>query len=187
MAQASVSSEHAESSAAHVAPLALSALALTTFFLGASYVHLFTTTGFIGLIFFFGGLVQLLVGLWEYRSGNTVHATAFASYGGFWLAYGAMLQSGTHANSAELGYFFLAWTIFAGITFLSTMRASFVQLGVFLCFFLTVLALTIGAFGAIAVFTTIGGWLGIITAILAWYSVLASMGAPFSLPTGHMN
>jgi succinate-acetate transporter protein len=186
MAQASVSSEHAES-ATHVAPLALSALALTTFFLGASHAHLFTTAGIIGLVFFFGGLVQLLVGLWEYRSGNTVHATAFVSYGGFWLAYGAMLQNGAHANSTELGYFFLAWTIFAGITFLSTMRTSFVQMGVFLCFFLTLLALTIGVFGAIAAFITIGGWLGIITAILAWYSVLASMGAPFSLPTGHMS
>ncbi len=186
MAQASVSSEHAESAATHVAPLALSAMALTTFFLGASHAHLFATAGIIGLVYFFGGLVQLLGGLWEYRSGNTAHATAFVSYGGFWLAYGAMLQSSVHATGTELGYFFLAWTIFAGITFLSTMRASVVQLGIFLCFFLTLLALTIGAFGAIAALTTIGGWLGIITAILAWYHVLASMGTPFALPTGHM-
>jgi succinate-acetate transporter protein len=186
MAQASVSSEHA-GSATHAAPLALSAMALTTFFIGASNAQLFGTTAIIGLVFFFGGLVQLLVGLWEHRSGHIVHSTAFVSYGGFWMTYGAMIQNGAHANGSELAFFFLAWTVFAGIIFLCTMRGSLAHMGVFLFFFLTFLALTIGAFGVIPIFTTIGGWLGIITAILAWYTALASMETPFSLPTGHMH
>src|SRR5690242_11658501 len=117
MAQISVSSEHAESSAAHADPLALSGLALTTFFLGAYNVHLFAATAFIGLLFFFGGLVQLLVGLWEHRAGNTVHGTAFATYGVFWLAYGVALYNSISTSGHALGFFLLTWTIFAGMVF----------------------------------------------------------------------
>jgi succinate-acetate transporter protein len=185
MAQISVSSEHAEAAAGHVAPLALSGLALTTFFLGVANASLLATTAIIGLVFFFGGLVQLLVGMREFRAGNTVHATAFASYGVFWLAYGTMLHLKLTPGGNELGFFFLAWTVFAGMIFLSTWRANLALTGTFLLFFLTFLALTIGAFGGGSTFNMIGGWLGIITAILACYTSLASMGAPFSLPTGH--
>jgi len=192
MAQASISSEHAESHAGvYSTPLTLSTLALTTFFLGAYRANLFSTIAIIGLVFLFGGLAQLVVGLWEHRSGNTVHATAFAVHGGFWLTYGAMLQLAGHigsyalASGNELGFFFLAWTVFAGIVSLSTLRANLAHIATFLFFFLTFLALTIGAFaGTGSVFTTIGGWLGIITAIIASYTALASMGTPFALPTG---
>ncbi len=182
MAQISVSSEHAGSTAEHVGPLALSGLALTTFFLGASNAHLFAATAFIGLVFFFGGLVQLLVGLWEHRSGHTVYGTAFATYGIFWLAYGAALYLTISISGLALGFFFLAWTIFAGMAFLSTWRASLAHTGVYVGFFLTLLALTIAAFGGGSAFTVIGGWLGIITAILACYASLASLGTPFKLP-----
>jgi len=191
MAQISVSSDHADSAAvSHATPLALSALAVTTFFLGASKADLFSTTAIIGLVFLFGGFVQLVIGLWEHRSGHTVHAAVFATHGGFWLAYGAMLQLGGHigdykvASGNELGFFFLAWTVFAAMTSLSTWRAHFAHLGTFLCFFLTLLALTIGTFIASSTFITIGGWLGIITAIIAAYTALASMESPFALPTG---
>jgi succinate-acetate transporter protein len=165
---------------AHVAPLALSGLAFTTVFLGAHYANLFTATTLIGLVFFFGGLVQFLVGLWEHRSGNSMHATTFATYGVFWLAYGATLYLNKLPTGNELSYFFLAWTILAGIVFLSTMRAHLAHVGIFLFFFLTFLALTIGAFGNSSTFNHIGGWLGIITAIIVWYTMLGSSGASFT-------
>jgi uncharacterized protein len=186
MAQVSVSSEHAESAAgAHVAPLALTSLAVTTFFLGASQAGLFSATAIIGLVLFFGGLVQLIVGLWEHRSGNAVHAHAFAINGTFWVAYGAAAYLKLlPASGHELSYFFLAWTVLAGIVSLSTTRANLAHVATFALFFLTFLALTIGAFmGANSAFTTIGGWIGIITAIVASYTALASLGSPFALPT----
>jgi succinate-acetate transporter protein len=191
MAQISVSSEHADSaSGAHATPLALSAIALTTFFFGASQVSFFSSTAIIGLVFLFGGLVQFVIGLADHRSGDHAHAAIFATNGGFWLTYGAMLQLGGHigsfalASGNELGFFFLAWTIFAGMTSLSTWRAHFAHVGTYLCFFLTFLALTIGTFATNSTFNHIGGWLGIVTAFLAAYSALASMGSPFAFPTG---
>lgn len=186
MAQISVSSEHADSAAgAHVAPLALTSLAVTTFFLGASQAGLFSATAIIGLVFFFAGIVQLVVGLWDHRAGNAVHAHAFATYGVFWMAYGATAYIAHLPSGHELSYFFLAWTVLAGIVSLTTLRANFAHVVTFLLFFLTFLGLTIGAFiGAGSFFTTLGGWLGIITAIVAGYTALASLGSPLALPTG---
>jgi hypothetical protein len=188
MATLSPSAEHADSAAgAHVAPLALSSLALTIFFLGADKANLFTATTLTALVFFFGGLVQLLVGWKEFRAGDTLYATTFATSGAFWLAYGAMSIPFFGAKTAtgnELSYFLLAWTVFAGIVFLATMRVTLAHTAVFLLFFLTFLALTIGAFGSISTLTTIGGWLGIVTAVVASYTVLATLESPFHLPTG---
>src|SRR5579864_3342572 len=167
MAQISVSSEHSGSTATHVGPLALSSLALTTFFLGGLFVHMLTNAALIGFIFFFGGLVQLLVGMGEHRAGHTVHGTAFTVYGGLWLAFGAMLFYKGNPGIGDLGYFFLVWTVFAGITFLCTWHSSLAHIGVHPGFFLTFLALTIAAFAGGGIFMAIGGWLGIITAIIA--------------------
>jgi succinate-acetate transporter protein len=64
------------------------------------------------------------------------------------------------------------------------MRANLAHIAVFLLFFLTFLALTIGAFGSISTFDTIGGWIGIVTAVVASYTVLATSESPFQLPTG---
>ena len=93
---AQIAAERAESAApaiANPAPLGLSAFALTTFVLSASNAQfLFTgippVTGAIalGLAAFYGGVVQLIAGIQEFRRNNTFAATAFCSYGGFWLA-----------------------------------------------------------------------------------------------------
>ena len=42
----------------------------------------------IGLALFYGGLCQLLAGMWEFRNRNVFGATAFSTYGGFWLSLG---------------------------------------------------------------------------------------------------
>ncbi len=75
------------------APLGLCAFALTTFVLSAANAKLFSgATVVIGLAAFYGGLAQLLAGMWEFKVGNTFGATAFTSYGAFWLAVAATLQ-----------------------------------------------------------------------------------------------
>ena len=89
---ADVSVERAVASApaiANPAPLGLSAFALTTFVLSAANAGWFTGASIvIGLAFFYGGVAQMLAGMWEFRSGNTFGATAFTSYGAFWIAVG---------------------------------------------------------------------------------------------------
>jgi uncharacterized protein len=206
MAQIAADSDRTASAAAAIAnpaPLGLSAFALTTFVLSASNAGFIfpkaatPTDGFIvvGLALFYGGLGQLIAGIQEFRAGNTFGATAFCSYGGFWLAFGLVLlpPSGIAVGLGKdlftaVGVFLLGWTIFTGMMFLGTLRTNLALIAVFGVLFLTFLALTIG-FLNVSSGTTwiqIGGWLGIITALLAWYTalagVLASSRSAFQLP-----
>lgn len=177
---------------ANPAPLGLCAFALTTFVLSSANAGLFTLAPIVtGLAFFYGGLAQLLAGLQEFKAGNTFGATAFCSYGGFWLAIGITFTPAFHLTSSPgfgtaLGFFLLGWTIFTGLMFLGTLRANVALIAVFGLLFLTFLFLTIGALGASSGMTQIGGWLGIITAIAAWYTglagILSSAKSAFTLP-----
>jgi succinate-acetate transporter protein len=186
---------------ANPAPLGLSAFALTTFVLSSSNAgFIFPKVGaggaaVIGLAIFYGGLVQLIAGIQEFRAGNTFGATAFCSYGGFWLALGFILLPGSgilaslvadKALSSGVGVFLLGWTIFTGLMLIATFRLNLALVVVFGLLFLTFLSLTIGWLGGIGTgtFTTwvgIGGWLGIVTAIAAWYTALAGVLASVKL------
>jgi uncharacterized protein len=192
---------------ANPAPLGLSAFALTTFVLSSSNAgFLFSksavaTSIVVGLALFYGGVVQILAGLQEFRQGNTFGATAFCSYGGFWMALGFTLlplfagkdliglvaaTPGAAAAdaTAAVGIFLLGWTIFTGLMLIATFRISGALIAVFLLLFLTFLALTIGYLGGGSTLTTwvpIGGWLGIVTAILAWYAALSGVLASVKL------
>ncbi len=88
------------------APLGLCAFALTTFVLSAANAHLLTGGAdavkiVIGLALFYGGLAQLLAGMWEFKVGNTFGATAFSSYGAFWIAFGASVQFAMDSRSQQ--------------------------------------------------------------------------------------
>ena len=73
------------------APLGLAAFALTTFLLSASnagWMSHATGAAFLGYAFAYGGFIQLLAGMWEFRNRNVFGATAFSTYGGFWIGLG---------------------------------------------------------------------------------------------------
>ena len=77
------------------APLGLAAFALTTFLLSAINAGWAkTATGFDwwGYAIAYGGLCQLLAGMWEFRNKNVFGATAFSTYGGFWIGVGLWLH-----------------------------------------------------------------------------------------------
>jgi succinate-acetate transporter protein len=186
---------------ANPAPLGLSAFALTTFVLSCSNAgFLFPSvasgaTVVVGLAFFYGGLMQLVAGIQEFRAGNTFGATAFCSYGGFWMALGFVLLPITgvlaslvaaKAVSQGVGVFLLGWTIFTVLMLIATLRLNGALVLVFALLTLTFLALTIGWLAGLGTgtFTTwvqIGGWLGIVTAIAAWYTALAGVLASVKL------
>ena len=175
---------------ANPGPLGLCGFALTTFVLSSVNAGLLTGATdikmVVGVALFYGGIAQLLAGMWEFRTGNTFGATAFASYGAFWLAVGYSVQNALIPNPTAFGYFLLAWTIFTVLLLLATLRTDGALIGVFLFLTLTFLALTIGSFGGGTIWTNIGGWLGIITAAIAWYRALAvtlaSSKSAFNLP-----
>ena len=170
---------------ANPAPLGLCAFALTTFVLSAANAKLFTGDAIVlGLAYFYGGLAQLCAGMWEFRTGNTFGATAFSSYGAFWLAFAFTVQFNLVPNDAALGFFRLGWTIFTGLMFVAALRINLALIALFGSLFVTFLLLTIGAFGGGT--SQLGGYFGLLTAIIAWYTALAgllsSMPSAFRLP-----
>lgn len=200
--------EQAESMAsiANPMPLGLSALAFTTAVLGSVYAgFIVPSVGSIGIAvaaaLFYGGLVQLLAGMWEFRKDNTIAATIFSSYGGFLIALGVIFVPGFGILSAltialamhpALGLFFLCWTIFTGVLFLGSLRSSIALLIVLGLLFLSYLFLTIGELAGGNIPTlVIGGWLGIVCALVGWYTALAGMvnsaNGTFRLPVGQLS
>jgi succinate-acetate transporter protein len=166
-------------------PLGLAGFAGTTFFLSAVNTGLLPDTVggvVLGLALFYGGLAQLLAGMWEFVKGNTFGATAFASFGAFWLSYWYLVShvaAGLHASPGDigdaLGVFLLVWTIFTAYMTIAATRVSLAILAVFAFLTLTFLFLALGEFGSNDGLTKLGGWLGFITAILAWYASLAAV------------
>jgi succinate-acetate transporter protein len=173
------------SSVADPGPLGLAAFAMTTFVLSCVNTRLIPATTepvVFGLAFFYGGLAQLLAGMWEFVKGNTFGAAAFSSFGAFWLSYWFLVNhvaAGLKATPGDInhaiGVFLLVWTIFTAYMTVAASRVSLAVLAVFGALTLTFLFLTLGKFQTGDSLTKLGGWLGFITAILAWYASFAAV------------
>jgi uncharacterized protein len=165
------------------APLGLAAFALTTFVLSCVNAGLVAKTVepvVLPLALCYGGLGQLLAGMWEFRKANTFGALAFSSYGAFWLSftgYVKFIAPGLPAESAAsaAGLFLLAWTIFTAYMTVASLRVSGAVAAVFLVLLATFVCLTIGSCAGDVTMTVIGGYLGIVTAALAWYASFAGV------------
>lgn len=178
------------------APLGLAAFATTTFLLSlfnAGIVPKSLEPVVLPIALFYGGLAQFLAGMWEFRNKNTFGALAFTSYGAFWLSFASYVQfvePELPADSAKLatGLFLLVWTIFTLYMTVASLRVSAAVAAVFVVLSLTFIALTLADLAGISALGTIGGLLGLVTAILAWYAsaagVLQSTWGRAVLPTG---
>jgi len=168
-------------------PLGLAGFALTTFVLSALNAEIIVPNAaqnhaiFIGLAIFYGGLAQLLAGMWEYRTGNTFGATVFSSYGAFWMSLAAIsipgfnIKASLHDPEAAIGLFLLGWTIFTALLTIGAFRINGALALTFTVLLLTFIALTYGFLVNPVPWKRIGGWLGILTAALAWYIMLAGI------------
>jgi succinate-acetate transporter protein len=164
-------------------PLGLAGFAMTTFVLScvnAGLVDKAIEPVVLPLALFYGGLAQLLAGMWEFRKANTFGALAFSSYGAFWLsfaAYAKFIAPGLPAPDAAsaTGLFLLSWTIFTAYLAIASLRVSGAVAAVLIALLATFIVLTIGAYGGNPEITKVGGYLGIITAALAWYASFAGV------------
>jgi len=164
------------------APLGLAAFGLTTFVLSMFNSGLVSDKGepvVFGLALAYGGLAQLLAGMWEFKNNNTFGATAFSSYGAFWLSFWAFNQFYADKISSEadlgnaVGLYLIAWGIFTGYMWIASFRVSVAVSVVFLLLTATFIVLGIGDAGANTDITKIGGYIGIATAAAAWYASFA--------------
>ncbi|HEV2634359.1 MAG TPA: acetate uptake transporter [Actinocrinis sp.] len=164
------------------AALGLAGFGLTTLVLSFGNAGIIKEPGGIAVVFglaiFYGGLAQLVAGIWEFRRGNTFGATAFFSYGAFWLSFWWINTHpvGTDPDIHEsLGLYLIGWAIFTAYMTLAALRTSTITLAVFAALTLTFVFLGIGWLqnqptGSIEKF---GGYLGILTAVLALYNSAA--------------
>ncbi|MBV9012328.1 MAG: acetate uptake transporter [Pseudonocardiales bacterium] len=164
-------------------PLGLAAFAMTTFVLScvnAGLVDKAIEPVVLPLALFYGGLAQLLAGMWEFRKANTFGALAFSSYGAFWLSFAAYAKFIAPALPAEAaasatGLFLLSWTIFTAYMTIASLRVSGAVAAVLIALLATFIFLTIGAYAGDAGITRLGGYLGLVTAVLAWYASFAGV------------
>ncbi|HEX4727320.1 MAG TPA: acetate uptake transporter [Jatrophihabitans sp.] len=167
-------------------PVGLAAFAMTTFMLSVFNTNIVSSTlaiSVLPLALCYGGIVQLLAGMWEFRNGNTFGALAFSSFGAFWLAYWYYLDHiaaklpAAEAHKAT-GVFLLSWAIFTAYMTIASLRTTAAIAAVFAALTITFVLLMIGAFmtgsGAIDL-TKAGGWAGLVTAALAWYASFAGV------------
>ncbi len=168
-------------STANPAALGLAGFALTTFILSMINAGLWSGSGItvvVALAFFYGGLAQLLAGQQEYKTGNTFGATAFSTYGAFWLAVAFFVFMNVlgvfKGVSPGLGYLLIGFTIFNTYMMIGSFKTNVAVMLVFVFLEVTFILLDIGAFGP-AFATMLGGYFGIITALLAWYASAATV------------
>ena len=193
--------------AADPAPLGLAGFALTTFLLSGHNATFIPDLIWIGPALFYGGTVQILAGMWEFRNRNVFGATAFTTYGGFWLALGIFVSlivlsknfagavtANPHDVPNALAWFLAAFAIFNLYMLVGSTRVSRAVFAVFLTLQITLVILVVGfvleAHGhANNGWIHAGGWVGILTAGCAWYAsaagVINGMSAPrITFPVG---
>jgi len=164
-------------------PLGLAAFALTTFVLSMFNSGLVSDRGepiVFGLALAYGGLAQLLAGMWEFRTGNTFGAVAFTSYGAFWLSFWAFEQFyAADVPKADAGHavalYLIAWGIFTTYMFVASLRTTAAVAVVFALLAVTFFVLGIGDAGGNTSISKLGGWVGLATALAAWYASFAAV------------
>jgi succinate-acetate transporter protein len=180
------------------APLGLGGFALTTFLLSAANAGWMTkATGdaWLGYALAYGGLAQLLAGMWEFRNRNVFGATAFGTYGPFWIGLGlwALLVAPKGTSPAavghDVGWILLAFAIFNTYMMILAAQVNLAVFAVFATLELTEIILFIGNFAGSTGTIKAGGYVGVITALVAWYTSAAGVAngmadAKIRLPVG---
>ena len=178
-------------------PLGLNCFALTTFLLSlvnaglipaVSAGHVWLTSALV-----FGGAAQIMAGLWEFKTRNIFGATAFISYGSFWVSLALLVifkKNGLIADTDMtliLAWFLTAWTIFTFYMWIGSFATNKALATVFTLLIITFILLDIGHFGNPA-WNRAGGYFGLATAICAWYTsaagILNSVYGRVVLPVG---
>jgi succinate-acetate transporter protein len=165
------------------APLGLAGFALTTFVLSMFNSKLVGSGGepvVLGLALAYGGIAQLLAGMWEFRNGNTFGAVAFSSYGAFWISFWVLVTFSVSAIPAgsidsSIGLYLWAWAIFTGYMFIASLRTTAAVALVFALLTITFALLGIGNSGGDSSVIEWGGFFGLATAAAAWYASFAAV------------
>lgn len=169
------------------APLGLAGFGFTTLMLSAvnsGWIGSGATDAVLALAIPFGGVAQLLAGMWAFRRENTFGATAFSAFGAFWISYWLLIQfflpsvvktGGAGEAGQIVGVYLFAWTLFTAYMFLASLAAARAVQAVFAFLTLTFAFLCVGAWAGSTTWTHVGGYLGMVTAAAAIYASFAEV------------
>src|SRR6266480_3206075 len=170
--------------AADPAPLGLGAFALTTFLLSAAnagWMGSATGDAWLGYAFAYGGFGQLLAGMWEFRNRNVFGATAFSTYGGFWIGLGlwallvAPKATSPAAAAHDIAWILLTFAIINTYLLILSTQVNMAVFAVFLTLEITEIILFIGNFSGSTGTVKFGGYVGLVTALVAFYTSAAGI------------
>lgn len=175
-------------SIADPAPLGLAAFGITTLLLSiinAQVIGAANEPAVLAVAIPFGGGAQLLAGMWAFRRNQTFAATAFTSYGAFWISFYLLVnffigpvvaKGGVDSANTIVGWYLVSWGIFTAYMLVASMGSARAVQVVFLLLTLTFFALALGKWeNSPDGWTKFGGWLGIATAIAAIYTSFADV------------
>ena len=171
--------EDAKPTFANPAPLGLVGFGLTTVLLSLVNAGVLPAGGeqvVLPMALAYGGLIQILAGLLEFRTGNTFGTTAFLSYGAFWWWFALLIMFGSHGvldlshAGSTIGVALLGWGVFTFYMWIATFKLSKALWWVFLTLWVTFLLLGCGALFGMHSLHVIGGWLGLVCGLLAMYT-----------------
>jgi succinate-acetate transporter protein len=187
------------------APLGAAAFALTTFLLSAAnagWMTKATGAAWLPYALAYGGVIQLLAAMWEFRNKNVFGTTLFGSYGGFWIGLGLyviLVERNAPASPLlkaaylaqvpkDLAWILLAFAIFNTYMLLISTQTNLVLFATLLLLEATLILLFIGNFTASTGTIKAGGYVGVATAVFAWYlsaaGVTNGIGGRIKMPVG---
>lgn len=131
------------------------------------------------LAFAFGGFIQILAGLLEYKGGNTFGMVAFLAYGAFWWWFTLLVLLGDHGvldlsqAGSTIAVTLLGWGVFTLYMWVSTFKLNKALWWVFLTLWITFFLLGFGGLLGVKGLTVAGGWVGVICGLIAVYTSFA--------------
>ncbi|MBS1180777.1 MAG: hypothetical protein H6Q99_657 [Proteobacteria bacterium] len=178
-----MTSAHSTDATANPAPLGLMGFGMTTVLLNFHNAGFYPMdTMILAMGIFYGGLAQMIAGIMEWKKGNTFAATAFTSYGMFWLALvGLIVLQKTSLGIAgpspdtAMPAFLGMWGVFTAVLFIGTLRLNRALQVVFGSLTVLFALLALGDATGNETITHLAGWEGLFCGASAIYAGLAQV------------
>jgi uncharacterized protein len=168
-----MSDEQSPTRFSNPAPLGLAGFALTTWLLSMINAGWFTADGMnmvLAVAIAYGGTAQMIAGIMELPRNNTFGATAFVSYGAFWWSFALfVLFLHDKVPGAFVGWYLFMWGVFTFYMWIGSLVAARALQLIFLALWITFFLLAAGEWTGMSGLHIAGGYVGLITAILAFY------------------
>lgn len=164
---------------ANPAPLGLTGFALTTCVLSMVNAGLFPGEAVpmvLASAFVFGGTAQFFAGLMEMPRGNTFGFVAFCSYGAFWWTFALFVLFFAEGVPGQfVGWWLLLWGFFTMMMWFASLALNRALQSIFLVLWITFFLLAIKDLTGIGWIGVLGGYMGLLTAALAFYLAAAEV------------